>query len=72
MAGGLNPDLRHSASLNNPQLWQDIVHDGVLSNNGMVGWSKNFNREQIETIRHYIIKRANEDKVLEGKKVAAR
>ncbi len=74
-AGGLNPDLRHSAALSNPQLWQDIVHDGVLSNNGMVGWSKNFNRDQIESIRHYIIKRANEDKALEsgGKtKVASR
>jgi quinohemoprotein ethanol dehydrogenase len=74
-AGGLNPDLRHSATLNNPQLWQDIVHDGVLSNNGMVGWSKNFSRPEIDSIRHYIIKRANEDKALEGSdgaKVASR
>ncbi len=66
VAGGLNPDLRHSAALNNPKLWQDIVHDGILSNNGMVAWSKNFSPEQIETIRQYIIKRANEDKALGG------
>ncbi len=74
VAGGLNPDLRHSAALNNPKLWQDIVHDGILANNGMVAWSKNFNPDQIETMRQYIIKRANEDKALEGgpKKVASR
>ncbi len=75
VAGGLNPDLRHSAALNNPKLWQDIVHDGILSNNGMVAWNKNFSPEQIETIRQYIIKRANEDKALgggAGKKVATR
>jgi quinohemoprotein ethanol dehydrogenase len=75
VAGGLNPDLRHSAALNNQKLWQDIVHDGILSNNGMVGWSKNFNRDQIETMRQYIISRANEDKANEvkgGAKVASR
>jgi quinohemoprotein ethanol dehydrogenase len=66
VAGGLNPDLRHSAALNNPKLWQDIVHDGILSNNGMVAWNKNFSADQIETIRQYIIKRANEDKALGG------
>jgi quinohemoprotein ethanol dehydrogenase len=71
-AGGLNPDLRHSAALSNPQLWQDIVHDGVLANNGMVAWNKNFSKEQIETIRQYIIKRANDDKAAGAKKVASR
>ncbi len=74
VAGGLNPDLRHSASLSNPKLWQQIVHDGLLKDNGMVGWSKDYNATQIEGIRQYIIKRANEDKALEGKgqKVASR
>jgi alcohol dehydrogenase (cytochrome c)/quinohemoprotein ethanol dehydrogenase len=65
MAGGLVPDLRHSAALSQPKLWQEIVHDGALKENGMVGWSKNFSPDQIETIRQYIIKRANEDKALE-------
>ncbi len=67
IAGALNPDLRHSATLSSKQLWQDVVYDGVLANNGMVAWNKNFNRDQVEAIRHYIIKRANEDKALEGK-----
>jgi quinohemoprotein ethanol dehydrogenase len=72
IAGGLNPDLRHSASLSNPKLWQKIVHDGMLKDNGMVGWSKNFSPAQIENIRQYVIMRANQDKALEQKKVASR
>ena len=73
IAGGLVPDLRHSAALSQPKLWQQIVHDGVLSSQGMVAWSRNFSAEQIELIRQYLIKRANEDKALETPtKVASR
>ena len=64
VAGSLNPDLRHSAALGNPKLWQEIVHDGLLKQNGMVAWKDQFSPEQIEAIRHYAIKRANEDKAL--------
>jgi quinohemoprotein ethanol dehydrogenase len=55
-------------------LWQDIVHGGILKGNGMVAWSKNYSPTQIENIRQYITKRANEDKALEGgaKKLAMR
>ncbi|MCX7065335.1 MAG: PQQ-dependent dehydrogenase, methanol/ethanol family [Proteobacteria bacterium] len=74
VAGGLVTDLRHSATLNSPQLWQQIVHDGILKERGMVAWSANFTPAQIENIRRYVIKRANEDKVLEQQaaKTAAR
>ena len=65
IAGGLNPDLRHSAALGNPKLWQQIVHDGLLSQNGMVAWKDEYSAEQIENIRQYVIRRANEDKALE-------
>jgi quinohemoprotein ethanol dehydrogenase len=65
IAGGLNPDLRHASSLSKPALWQQIVHDGILKENGMVSWAPNFRPAQIENIRHYVIKRANEDKALE-------
>lgn len=64
IAGGLNPDLRHSAALGNPKLWREIAHDGLLRDNGMVGWSRNFTPDQIENVRQYVIKRANEDKAL--------
>jgi quinohemoprotein ethanol dehydrogenase len=64
VAGSLNPDLRHSGALSNPKLWQQIVHDGLLSQNGMVAWKDQFAPDQIEAIRLYVIKRANEDKAL--------
>ena len=73
VAGKLNPDVRHSVALNKPKLWQQIVHDGLLKQNGMVAWAGQYSPEQIENIRHYIIKRANEDKALEKKvRVASR
>ena len=65
IAGVLNPDLRHSATLNSPQTWQKIVHDGILKERGMVAWSVNMTPAQIENILLYVIKRANEDRDLE-------
>lgn len=64
VAGVLNPDLRHSVALSNPKLWQEIVHDGLLKQNGMVGWKGQFTPEQIEAIRLWVVQRANEDKKL--------
>ena len=66
VAGALNPDVRHSAALSNPKLWQQIVHDGMLKEQGMVAWGTQFSAEQIEAIRQYVIQRANQDKALEG------
>lgn len=65
VAGVLVTDLRYSPALNSPELWKQIVHDGLLKDRGMVGWAANFTPEQIDNIRHYVIKRANEDKALE-------
>ncbi|HVR90737.1 MAG TPA: PQQ-dependent dehydrogenase, methanol/ethanol family [Novosphingobium sp.] len=67
VAGALNPDLRHATALGNPKLWQQIVHDGLLTQNGMVAWKGQFSPEQIEEIRLYVVKRANEDKALGDK-----
>jgi quinohemoprotein ethanol dehydrogenase len=67
IAGGLNPDLRHSAILGNAAKWKEVVHGGLLKENGMVGFAANYTPEQIEAVRHYVIKRANEDKALEAK-----
>jgi quinohemoprotein ethanol dehydrogenase len=66
LGGVLNPNLQYSASLADAKLWQQIVHDGLLKENGMVGWSANFSPQKIENIRQYVIKRANEDKALEA------
>ncbi len=71
IAGALNPDLRHSVAINQKKLWQQIVHDGLLKERGMVAWAKEFTPEQIENIRLFVISRANEDKAREAPKVAA-
>ena len=58
-SGGVLPDLRYSAALGDANVWQSIVHDGVRAGNGMVSFSSQLSKEQIETIRAYVIHRAN-------------
>jgi alcohol dehydrogenase (cytochrome c)/quinohemoprotein ethanol dehydrogenase len=59
-SGGVLPDLRYSAALADPAAWQSIVHDGVRSANGMVSFSSQLSKEEIETVRAYVIHRANQ------------
>ncbi len=66
IAGGLNPDLRHSGMINKADNFRMIVIDGALQHNGMVSFKPDVTPEAAETIRHYLIKRANEDKALGG------
>lgn len=65
VAGGLNPDLRHSAALNASEAIRSVVIDGALQHNGMVSFKSALKPEDADNIRHYLIKRANEDKALE-------
>jgi quinohemoprotein ethanol dehydrogenase len=67
VAGSIIPDLRHSGTLASADNWKQIVHDGVLKDNGMVGWKSVMSAAEIDGVRHYVIKRANEDKALESK-----
>src|SRR5213082_1268517 len=60
-------DLRRSALIADGKAWASVVHDGALRDQGMVGFAKVLSPEQIESIRHYVIKRANEDKALGDK-----
>jgi alcohol dehydrogenase (cytochrome c)/quinohemoprotein ethanol dehydrogenase len=59
VSGGVLPDLRHSVSLGNTSMWQSIVHDGVRQANGMVSFAEQMNKDEIETIRAYVVHRAN-------------
>lgn len=61
------PDLRRSGLLGDTKGWAAVVHDGALKANGMVSFANVLDRNQIEAVRHYVIKRANEDKALEIK-----
>jgi alcohol dehydrogenase (cytochrome c)/quinohemoprotein ethanol dehydrogenase len=61
-SGGVLPDLRYSVALSDPDVWQSIIHDGVRSANGMVSFSGEMSKDEIETIRSYVIYRANATK----------
>ena len=60
----LVPDLRRSGLLRDSGAWSNVVHDGALKDGGMVGFAKVLEPAQIDSIRLYVIKRANEDKSL--------
>ncbi len=66
VGGGLLPDLRRSPMALTAESWKTVVYDGALTSRGMVAWNNVMNAEQVETIRHYVILRANEDKALES------
>jgi PQQ-dependent dehydrogenase (methanol/ethanol family) len=66
VGGSVLPDLRRSATLSNAQTWREIVHGGALKGNGMASFANVMSAEQAETVRHFVIKRANEDKALGG------
>jgi alcohol dehydrogenase (cytochrome c)/quinohemoprotein ethanol dehydrogenase len=69
VSGGVLPDLRYSAALGNADAWQSIVHDGVRQANGMVSFGKQMSKDEIETIRAYVVHRANQQ-VAEDRKQA--
>jgi quinohemoprotein ethanol dehydrogenase len=60
VSGGVLPDLRYCAVLGNAGAWQSIVRDGVRQSNGMVSFGKQMSTEEIETIRAYVVRRANQ------------
>ena len=62
------PDLRRSGALAVPDVWQSIVHDGDLQDNGMASFKGSLTKEQIEAIRQWVIFRANQDKALPGER----
>ena len=67
------PDLRRAGSLESAQAWNAVVEGGALKDNGMASFKGSLSKDEIEAIRAYVIKRANEDKALEvGKKIARR
>ena len=70
IAGPLVPDLRYSAALENAEAWRHVVIDGALREQGMVSWSRVMNPDQADTIRHYVIHRAHEDRALAARTVA--
>jgi quinohemoprotein ethanol dehydrogenase len=67
IAGGVNPDLRHSGAINDEATFRSVVFEGILQHNGMVSFKSALKPEDVDAVRHYLISRANEDKKLEAK-----
>jgi alcohol dehydrogenase (cytochrome c)/quinohemoprotein ethanol dehydrogenase len=61
VGGLILPDLRHSTAIADPAKWKRIVMDGSLANNGMVGFSSVIPPGAEETIRAYVVSRANDE-----------
>ncbi len=59
VSGGVLPDLRYSATLDNEQ-WFDIVMKGQLKQAGMVSFDSELSRDDAAAIRAYAIFRANQ------------
>ncbi|WP_417320107.1 PQQ-dependent dehydrogenase, methanol/ethanol family [Emcibacter sp.] len=67
IGGAITPDLRRSGLLFDEESWKMVVLEGALKENGMVSFAPVISEEEAESIRHYVIMRANEDKALEQK-----
>ncbi len=59
VSGGVLPDLRYCGALAN-SAWSDVVLGGSLQPYGMVSFSKELSKENVEAIRAYVIFRANQ------------
>jgi alcohol dehydrogenase (cytochrome c)/quinohemoprotein ethanol dehydrogenase len=59
VSGGVLPDLRYSGALGNPA-WSDVILGGSLQSYGMVSFSKELSKDNVEAIRAYVIFRANQ------------
>jgi quinohemoprotein ethanol dehydrogenase len=58
VSGGLTPDLRFSTALVNPDFWNAVVNEGILTSNGMVSFRKELGTTQQQAIRAYLTTRA--------------
>lgn len=61
-SSGVNPDLRHSGALADPDTWKTIVIDGALKENGMVSFAPVISPAEAQSVRLYVIDQAHWDK----------
>ncbi|WP_238550600.1 PQQ-dependent dehydrogenase, methanol/ethanol family [Blastomonas sp. AAP53] len=59
VSGGVLPELRWSSTIGDRQAWLSVVRDGVLMQNGMVSFSRDLTEAQMESVRAYVVERAN-------------
>ena len=61
IGGGLIQDIRYGGALHSPELWNQVVLDGLFATKGMAGFSSVLNQQQAAQIRAYVIDVAQED-----------
>ena len=59
---GAFPDLRYSPAINTPEVLSAIVIDGAMQEGGMASFKGKVSPEELESIRAYLIDRANQAK----------
>jgi quinohemoprotein ethanol dehydrogenase len=59
VSGGVLPDLRYSGTLEN-SAWSEVILGGSLQPSGMISFSKELSKQDVEAIRAYVIFRANQ------------
>jgi mono/diheme cytochrome c family protein len=67
VSGGLVPDLRYSTEATHKS-FQDIVRGGILREFGMASFAEDLTAEQVKDIEGFILSRAKESAVAEGKR----
>jgi quinohemoprotein ethanol dehydrogenase len=60
---GVLPDLRYSEAIKNAEALDKIARQGALESRGMIGFKAEITAQDLESIRAYLIHRANQDKV---------
>jgi quinohemoprotein ethanol dehydrogenase len=59
---GAFPDLRYSPAINTAEVMRTIVIDGAMQSGGMASFKDKVSPEELESIRAYLIDRANQAK----------
>jgi quinohemoprotein ethanol dehydrogenase len=67
VGGGVLPDLRWSAVNRSEQAWREVVIDGARKDRGMVSFAPVLSAAEAESIRAYVIKRANDSYAAQAK-----
>ena len=61
---GVFPDLRYSPMINTSEAFGAVVLNGALQPNGMASFKERMTPDEVESVRAYIIQRANQAKAL--------
>ena len=60
ISGGVIPDVRHSALIAGSASFESVVLGGALQENGMASFAEALNEQEVEAIRAYIVRQANQ------------